>query len=597
MKQHLPGIKLILVTIAAVVSIIFLTFLYSITFNQTNATLSTSRKIIHINNIQIELEKTIARLLYAETVQKNFLLTNDSAYLNSFSHVKMELATSFSLLFQYLANDGHQLKQLDLLEKTIGLRIDLLESTFSAPIYNQNESEKLAMNLKYGAELMEKSRDITKKMVNYQEEHLKLLEKEHRQAITLMPITYFILVLVLLVIFSFLFIKLNTNRKKLIKINDELKIINQTYAQAEKLAGLGNWRYSFQDKSSIYSQNFYSILGLDPKQHKLNLRHFLKLIHPDDRSNVIESFKNSVRHYKPFIVSYRIYTKDYKIKYIKSIGKIIKDNKNQKYFNGINMDITEMVTNSKQLEIKNKKLELFNTDLASFNYVASHDLQAPLRKIQMFISRINEMELPNMSKQGIEYFKRINTAAAHMQVLINDLLLFSRTNTSTAEFELTNLNELLSNAKEELNLQIEEKNAQIVCESLPTIFAIPYQLQQLFINLLSNSIKFAREEEPPIIKISHHIIQKQFVLFDEDLISDTYHKITVCDNGIGFENHYAEKIFHLLFRLHDKAEYPGSGIGLAICKKIIENHFGFIEATSEPGRGTCFNIYIPTNLR
>lgn len=139
MKQHLPGIKLILVTIAAVVSIIFLTFLYGITLNQTNATLSTSRKIIHINNIQIELEKTIGKLLYAEIVQKNFLLTNDSAYLNSFNHVKIELATSFSLLFQYLANDGHQLKQLDLLEKTISLRIDLIESTFSAPIYNQNE--------------------------------------------------------------------------------------------------------------------------------------------------------------------------------------------------------------------------------------------------------------------------------------------------------------------------------------------------------------------------------------------------------------------------------------------------------------------------
>lgn len=292
-------------------------------------------------------------------------------------------------------------------------------------------------------------------MVNYQEEHLNLLEKEHRQAITLMPITYFFLVLVLLVIFSFLFIKLNADCKKLIRINDELKIINQTYAQAEKLAGLGNWRYSFQDKSSIYSQNFYSILGLDPKQHKLNLRHLLKLIHPDDRKHVIESFKNSVRHYKPFIVLYRIYTNDYKIKYIKSIGKIITYNKNQKYFNGINMDITKMVTNSRQLEIKNKKLELFNTNLASFNYVAIHDLQAPLRKIQMFISRINEMELQNMSKQGVEYFKRINTAAAHMQVLINDLLLFSRTNTSTAEFELTNINELLSNAKEEINLQIE----------------------------------------------------------------------------------------------------------------------------------------------
>ncbi len=597
MKQHLPGIKLILVTIVAVVSIIFLTFLYGITFNQINSTLSTSRKIIHINNIEIELEKTISKLLYAESLQRSFLLTNDSSFLNSFNRVKLELATSYSLLYQFLANDNIQLKQLELLEKSTNLRFALLESAFSPSLLTHNTPDKLAINLDYGNRLLENSINLTYKMVNYQEELLLLLEKEHRESITLMPITYFVIVLLLLILFSFLLIRLNADRKKLIRINDELSIINQTYAQVEKLAGLGNWRYNFQDKSSLYSQNFYTLLGLDPKRHTLNLRSFLQFVHPNDRKHVIESFKSSFRHFKPFIVTYRLYTKDHNIKHIKSIGKIITDNKNQKYFNGINMDITELVINSRQLELKNKKLELFNTDLASFNYVASHDLQAPLRKIQMFISRIEEIELPNMSNQGVEYFKRIKAAASHMQVLINDLLLFSRTNSSTANFELTNLNELLTNAKEEIIIQLDEKKAKIVSEDLPIIFAIPYQIQQLFINLLSNSIKFSRDDETPIINISYRIIQKQFLLFDEDLISDTYHKITLCDNGIGFENHYAEKIFHLLFRLHDKAQYPGSGIGLAICKKIVENHFGYIEATSEPGKGACFKIYIPTNLR
>lgn len=596
MKLHIPGIKLILVTIMAVVSIIFMTFLYGITYKQINSTLSTSGKIMHINHIELELEKLISRLLYAESTQRGIILSQDSSSWKSFNKSKLEIASSFSLLYDYLSTDSVQIKQLQLLDRTVNQRLDLLVVNLINPDQQLPYSQKRSKNLEDGNSLMESALKIKTEMLNYQDDNLKAIEQEHIESIIVTPIIYIAIVLVLLIIFTFLFLRLNADRKNLIKINDELTITNQSFAQAEKLAGLGNWRYNFQDNSSIYSDNFYSLLGLNPKEISLNLRYFLRMVHFDDRPEVIDAFKNSFRHYKPFIVTYRLHTKDNHLKHVKSIGKIITDNKNQKYFIGINMDITELVTSNRQLEIKNKKLELFNADLASFNYVASHDLQAPLRKIQMFISRINEMELDNLSAHGKEYFGRINSSAAHMQLLINDLLLFSRTNASNNKFELTNLNELLANALEELTMQIEEKNANIIPDTLPDIFAIPYQVQQLFINLLSNSLKFSKENVSPEIKISCKVVNKQAVVSEEDLTSDTYYKLAFCDNGIGFENQYSEKIFHLLFRLHDKSQYPGSGIGLAICKKIIENHFGFIDAESEPLKGSCFNVYFPTNL-
>lgn len=596
MKPYIHGIKLILVTIVAVVSTIFLTFLYGVTYKQINSTLFTSSNIMHINQIELELEILINKLLLAETTQRGYILTNDSIYLKSFHESRQKIESTISLLYEYLSSDSIQLKQLNLLNRSVNQRYDLLVANLSNPGQLLSSSDKLLNNQKNGNRLMETILNIKDDMTNYQEEKLKTFEKEHIESIIITPIIYFAIVLVLLIVFTFLFFKLNTDRKKHIRINDELTITNQSFAQAEKLGGLGNWLYNFQDKSSIYSDNFYSILGLNPNERKLNLRYFFRMVHSADRPDVIDAFKYSFRHYKPFMVTYRIYTNDNRLKYLKSIGKIITDHKNQKYFIGINMDITELVTSNRQLELKNKKLEMFNADLASFNYVASHDLQAPLRKIQMFISRINELELVNLSAQGKEYFGRIHSSAAHMQVLINDLLLFSRTNASNKKFELTNLNDILNIAIEELALQIEEKKADIIHDVLPNIYVIPYQVQQLFINLLSNSLKFSKENSTPVIKVSCQVVHKQEMIFEEDITSETYYKLAFCDNGIGFENQYSEKIFNLLFRLHDKSAYPGSGIGLAICKKIVENHFGFIEAESNPLKGSSFYIYFPTNL-
>ena len=182
-----------------------------------------------------------------------------------------------------------------------------------------------------------------------------------------------------------------------------------------------------------------------------------------------------------------------------------------------------------------------------------------------------------------------------MRSLIDDLLQFSRTNKSEKVFENADFNELLENSKQDLAQVIETKKATITNEELPVTLAIPFQIQQLFTNLINNSLKYSKTETNPEIKITSSIIKA----IDENLLpkKDTtkYYKITFKDNGIGFDNEYAEKIFVLFNRLHNKDEYTGTGIGLSICKKIVENHKGYIFADGTLNVGATFTIFIPLN--
>jgi light-regulated signal transduction histidine kinase (bacteriophytochrome) len=180
-----------------------------------------------------------------------------------------------------------------------------------------------------------------------------------------------------------------------------------------------------------------------------------------------------------------------------------------------------------------------------------------------------------------------------MRILIEDLLQYSRTTKTEKVFEDTNLNDLLENVKIDLAQFIEEKHAKIQNQSLPKLKVIPFQIQQLFANLINNSLKYSKADTIPEIKITC----KKVSAADEEFIpkstKDKFYKITFKDNGIGFEQEYAEKIFVLFNRLHNKNEYEGTGIGLAICKKIVENHRGFIFATGKPNAGATFIIYLP----
>ncbi len=247
----------------------------------------------------------------------------------------------------------------------------------------------------------------------------------------------------------------------------------------------------------------------------------------------------------------------------------------------------------RDIEQKNMELERSNAELRSFNYIASHDLQEPLRKIQAFSSLILDKEKDKLSQSANDYFNRINKAASGMQNLIEALISYSQTNTGVIALTETNLNDILNVVKNDLSNSIEEKNVIIEHDTLPVVQIDPVQFLQLFTNLISNAIKYSKPGIPPHIKITSGIVSGREIDDPEIVPMQPYWKISIADNGIGFEQKYEQKIFELFQRLHGKQEYLGTGIGLAICKKIIRNHDGFISATGTPGIGSVFNIFLP----
>ncbi|MEO5675336.1 MAG: ATP-binding protein [Chitinophagales bacterium] len=259
------------------------------------------------------------------------------------------------------------------------------------------------------------------------------------------------------------------------------------------------------------------------------------------------------------------------------------------------VDITEQKKQAKQLQEKNLELQRSNTELASFSYIASHDLQEPLRKIQTFSNRILDKDFENLSVKTRDYFQRIIAASTRMQSLIEALLNYSRTNTSEIIFKTTDLNELLEEVKHNLREVIEENHVSIESSTLPALDIIPLQFNQLFTNIIGNAIKYRRTDVNLLIRFDAQEVPAAEIPFKEAFMNAHYCQINITDNGIGFEPQYAERIFELFQRLHVKTEYEGTGIGLAICKKIIQNHGGFIKATGQPGIGSTFSLYLPLN--
>ncbi len=247
-------------------------------------------------------------------------------------------------------------------------------------------------------------------------------------------------------------------------------------------------------------------------------------------------------------------------------------------------------SNAIELEQKNKSLERLNEEVNSFAYVASHDLKEPLRKIQTFTSRMLESEDPLKTKAFAE---KIASSAVRMEKLIEDLLSFSQVSNDNSNFSKIDLNITLSTVRSDLELKISEKQASLEVDKLPFINGIEFQIYQLFSNLISNCLKFTKEGNPPIIKITSNVVNAKDIPLG--LVNDLkkYNKIRFSDNGIGFEAENANKIFEVFQRLHPRTEYSGTGIGLAIAKKVMQNHGGIIMAEGRPSKGATFDLYFP----
>ena len=337
------------------------------------------------------------------------------------------------------------------------------------------------------------------------------------------------------------------------------------------------------------------------------------IVHPDDLESTSKNWINSLATGNIYRSEVRLRGKTGEYRWFTVFGQPVLDDHSQiiKWigaFTDIHAEKSFAIELEKQVEnrtreleqvnralaAKNIELEKMNKELESFAYVSSHDLQEPLRKIQTFATRLLEKEASNLSEQGKDHFRRMQGAAERMQQLINDLLSYSRTSTFERVYQKVDLQSLVDDVKEDLKDELKQKAAVIETSGLTEVNVIAFQFRQLMNNLISNSLKFSREGIAPVIKIKAELVRgSQFANVKPDPDKEYCH-ITVSDNGIGFEPEYNEKIFEVFQRLHGRSEYSGTGIGLAIVKKIVDNHSGFVSAKGRLNEGATFDIYIPS---
>ncbi|GAB3896918.1 hypothetical protein GCM10028803_14830 [Larkinella knui] len=261
------------------------------------------------------------------------------------------------------------------------------------------------------------------------------------------------------------------------------------------------------------------------------------------------------------------------------------------------MNITEQKKIESELQQKNEALERSNQSLQSFAYIASHDLQEPLRKLQAFSDILTNDYQTDLKPEALDILQRMKIATRRMATLVHDLLAFSRITTQPRQEKSVSLSNVISGVIGDLDLIIQETSATIDVETLPVITGDELELGQLFQNLLSNALKFRRPTIPPVIAITCLVIEAHELpeSVKTKLRKTRYCQISVSDNGIGFEPKNADRIFEMFQRLHPRSKFEGTGIGLAICQKVAENHGGAIIATSEPDQGASFHVYLPLN--
>ncbi len=388
--------------------------------------------------------------------------------------------------------------------------------------------------------------------------------------------------------------RLDQNQKFIQKIADAAPSIIATY-------NLKTGQYLF------ISDGLRKLLGYSPSDViKEGVGFFIKLIHPDDLAPTIEkntkAIENTNAAFKPGMeepieeFQYRLRHANGEYRWFHTFGTVFDRDHNGavEHILNISLDITEKIKAEQILLQKTMELQQSNRSLEEFAFIASHDLKEPLRKISTLTDRLVLIENANLSDDGKVYLKKVISSSIRMQQMVDDLLSLAQV-TSDRSFQKVNLQMLLAEVMQTFDQKIEETNAKIVSNGLPVVHVVPSQFRQLFQNLLSNSLKFSRTDVSAVVEIDHEYLNPHSVQEFSLQGADRYLKLTFRDNGIGFDNKFLPKIFSIFQRLHPRHKYEGNGIGLSICKRIVENHGGVMLADGKVNEGATFTIIIPDN--
>ncbi len=375
--------------------------------------------------------------------------------------------------------------------------------------------------------------------------------------------------------------KLNINlERQVARRTEDLKQGKALLKEAQSLAKIGSWTWYPSTNKVIWSDEMFSILGLDKSKHTGKVEDLFAFIHPDDKEKVKKASEKAIEEKKAIPIEYRIFDAEGVLKYIRGDGsQEIDDNGNLVRLYGTLQDITERVKKDQELKDYSKQLETKNKELEQFVYIASHDLQEPLRTISSFTELISEKYNKLLDDVGTKSMGYIIDASKRMSLLIKGLLDYSRIGRNMDKVEV-NCDEMIKAIESDMIVAINESNATLQKDSLPTVKGYEIELRLLLQNLISNAIKFRDKDTNPVIKITSRE-------------EPSHWTFSVSDNGIGIDSKHKERIFIIFQRLNSKKEYAGTGIGLAHCKKIVDLHGGEIWVDSKEGNGSTFYFTIP----
>ena len=367
---------------------------------------------------------------------------------------------------------------------------------------------------------------------------------------------------------------------------------------------LGSYELSLPDGLIECTPQCKYNFGLDADA-SFDYRRLLSLIVPEDRDGMEKAVAASLENKTTYTAEYRVLWPDGSVHWVYAAGlPVYNMDGRPRAITGVTVDITErkrftefleqsVEQRTRELDESNQQLRRTNAELEQFAYVASHDLQEPLRKVRTFTEMLNE-HLADADSRTRELLGKISSSSARMLTLIRDVLNFSQLSVEGEEYSPVDLDEVMKEVCEDFELLIEQKGAVVTTADLPVVEGIPMQLGQLFANLVSNSLKFSVAGKPPRIRVSARMMEAAEVAWHQELNSALdYYCIEFSDNGIGFAQEHASQIFSMFQRLHDRQSYSGTGIGLALCKKIVTNHHGDIYARSVPDKGAIFHVLLP----
>lgn len=363
------------------------------------------------------------------------------------------------------------------------------------------------------------------------------------------------------------------------RANEALKKSEEKLRLAIEGAGAGMWFWDLKNDMIEWTEEYKHIFGVDPDPDT-SFNTILKIVHPNDREKVEQAIQSTLQYGEDFKEEMRIIWQDGTVHWAYSLGKLLYDLQGKpKEIIGIAINTTPSRIAEQELQETLKQLKRSNAELEQFAYVASHDLQEPLRMITSFLQLLQRRYEHQLDSDANEFIQFAVDGAARMQELVNDLLAYSRIERKTGKFEDVDTEDILKQITFDSRLLIEENNADISYNNLPVVHADYPQMVQVFQNLIANSIKYNDQERPTI----HISAEKK----DNDWL------FKVKDNGIGIDPKHGERVFKIFQRLHARDEYEGTGIGLAIVKRIVERHGGVIWYDSQPGQGSTFYFNIP----